>query len=98
MGKRKGGYRRKTRHLMTKNARDKGKIRLSAYFAEYKNGDKVALVAEPAVQNGNFNPRFHGSVGTITGKQGECYNVAIKDGNKAKTVIVHPIHLTRCVK
>jgi large subunit ribosomal protein L21e len=56
------------------------------------------LVAEPAVQNGNFNPRFHGSVGTITGKQGECYNVAIKDGNKAKNVIVHPIHLIRCLK
>jgi large subunit ribosomal protein L21e len=83
---------------MTKNARDKGKIRLSAYFASYNEGDKVALIAEPAVQNGNYNPRFHGKVGTIVSRQGECYYVAIKDGNKAKTLIVHPIHLTRCLK
>lgn len=80
---------------MCKETREKGKIRLSAYFAKYKPGDKVALVAEPAVQGGNYNPRFQGKVGTVASKQGECYYIAIKDGGKAKTVIVHPIHLKR---
>ncbi len=95
MGKRKGGYRRKTRKMMRKNVRDKGKIKLTAYLATFKQGDKVALRAEPAVQDGIYNLRFHGKVGTVTGKQGTCYTVAITDGGKAKTVIVHPIHLLK---
>lgn len=95
MGKRKGGYRRKTRRLMCKNVRDKGKIRLADYFANYKTGDHVQLKAEPAVQDGIYHLRFHGKVGTVKGMQGTCYQVQIKDGNKAKTVIVHPIHLKR---
>ncbi len=95
MGKRKGGYRRRTRNLMRKNVRAKGKIRLSSYFASYKKGDKVALFAEPAVQGGIYHLRFHGKVGTVKSQQGECYNVAIMDGGKAKTVLVHPVHLKR---
>jgi len=93
MGKRKGGYRRKTRKLMRKNVRDKGKISLNAYFAQYKPGDMVGLRAEPAVQDGIYNLRFHGKTGKVLGKQGDCYQVAIIDGGKAKTLIVHPIHL-----
>jgi large subunit ribosomal protein L21e len=95
MGKRKGGYRRKTRKLMKKNVRDHGKIRLSSYFAKYNDGDKVTLFAEPAVQDSLYNLRFHGKIGTVRGMQGACYKVAILDGNKPKTVIVHPIHLKR---
>ena len=95
MGKRKGGYRRRTRHLMRKNVRAKGKIKLAAYFAEYKPGDKVALFAEPAVQGGIYHLRFHGKTGIVKGMQGECYNVAIVDGGKAKSVLVHPVHLKR---
>ncbi|MEM4243164.1 MAG: 50S ribosomal protein L21e [Candidatus Woesearchaeota archaeon] len=98
MGKRKGGYRRRTRHLLHKDVRNKGKVRLADYFANYKPGDKVALFAEPAVQGGMYNPRFHGKVGTIVRMQGDCYHVAIVDGGKAKTVIVHPVHLMRCQK
>lgn len=95
MGKRKGGYRRKTRKLMKKNVRDHGKIRLSSYFAKYNDGDKVTLFAEPAVQDSLYNLRFHGKAGTVIGMQGACYKVAILDGNKPKMVIVHPIHLKR---
>jgi large subunit ribosomal protein L21e len=95
MGKRKGGYRRKTRKLMRKNVRTRGKISLTDYFARYKEGDKVALCTEPAVQGGIYHLRFHGKAGTVIGKQGECYQVAIVDGGKPKTVIVHPVHLQR---
>jgi large subunit ribosomal protein L21e len=95
MGKRKGGYRRKTRILMRKNVREHGKIRLADYFATYKDGDKVALRAEPGYQGGIYHLRFHGKVGEIAGKQGDCYYVAIVDGGKAKKVLVHPIHLQR---
>jgi large subunit ribosomal protein L21e len=95
MGRRKGGYRRKTRKLMRKNVRNKGKISLTAYFATFKEGDQVTLYAEPGVQNALYNLRFHGKIGTVVGMQGDCYKVHIYDGGKQKMVITHPIHLKR---
>ena len=95
MGKRKGGYRRKTRNLMRKNVRNKGKISLTAYFQKYNAGDMVTLFAEPGVQNSLYNLRFHGKVGMVVGQQGDCYKVQIVDGGKQKVIITHPIHLKR---
>ncbi len=93
--KRKGTYRRKTRKLMKKNFRNKGKIKLRDFFAEYKVGDKVVLKAEPAYQKGIFHLRFFGKAGSVKNKRGNCYEVQIKDGSILKTVIVHPVHLKR---
>ena len=90
-----GSPRRKTRQKLSKGVRQKGKIPLSKYFQTFENGDKVKLLAEPAVQKGMYFPRFHGSVGHVNGKQGSCYQVAIKDFNKRKTLVVHPVHLKR---
>ena len=95
MTKRIGGARRKTRHKLAKNVRERGKISLVKYFQEFKTGDKVCLVAEPSIQNGMYYPRFHGKAGTVTGKRGKCYEVAIKDVKMDKTVVVHPVHLKR---
>ena len=85
--------RRKTRHLMAKHFRKKGKISMTRYFAEYEQGTKVQLVAEPAVNKGMYNTRFYGRAGTIKKKVGSCYHVEIKDGNKTKLILSHPIHL-----
>lgn len=93
MAKRIGRSRRKTRHKLRKNIRDKGKISISNYLHEFKPGDRVILKAEPAVQTGMYFPRFHGKAGIIKERQGNCYKVLIKDINKKKTVIVHPVHL-----
>ncbi len=93
MVQRVGGFRRKTRSKLRKQYRQKGKISISKYFQNYKEGNKVRLKAEPAVQGGMPFPRFQGKSGTVVGKQGECYKVEIKDGNMKKTVVVHPIHL-----
>ncbi len=90
-----GGFRRKTRHKLSKPVRKKGKISLSKYFAEYKEGQKVQLAAEPAVQKGMYFPRFHGKVGIIGEKKGNCYEVMIKDIGAKKTLIVHPVHLKK---
>ena len=51
------------------------------------------LKSEPTVQKGIYHPRFHGKVGIIKEKQGNCYLVLIKDKNMEKIQIVHPIHL-----
>ncbi|HLC65605.1 MAG TPA: 50S ribosomal protein L21e [Candidatus Nanoarchaeia archaeon] len=91
-----GSFRRKSRHKLQKDARRKGKISLTRYFQAFNDGDKVFLLAEPAVHEGMYFPRFHGRSGIITGKRGKCYHVRISDMDKEKVLIVHPAHLKRC--
>lgn len=95
MVKRIGSSRRKTRNEFKKGFRERGKISLTGFFAEFKNGEKVVLTPEPAYQKGMFFPRFIGKVGTVTEKIRNCYNVQIKDGGKEKILLVHPIHLKK---
>lgn len=95
MTKRKGGFRRKTRYKLKKHYKAKGKISIRNYLQKFSPGDKVVLKGEPAVHEGMYFPRFHGETGEIKGTQGSCYKVQIKDGNKEKVVIVHPIHLKK---
>ena len=98
MVQRTGAGRRKTRHLFKKNVKDKGKISIRNYLQTFKEGDKVLLKAEPAIQNGMYFRRYHGKTGVIIGKQGTNYKINIKDNNKTKQVLVHPIHLKKCQK
>ncbi len=93
--KRIGGIRRKTRSIFRKDRRTKGKISVSRFLQSFKIGEKVKLKIEPAIQKGAYHPMFHGRVGVIKGKRGRCYEIAINDGSKQKTLIVHPIHLKR---
>ncbi len=93
--KRIGGFRRKTRRKFKKNIRAKGKISIKRYLQEFKAGDKIALSAESSLHKGMYFPRFHGKIGVILEKRGNCYEIMIKDHNKEKKVIVHPIHLVR---
>jgi large subunit ribosomal protein L21e len=95
MVKRLGGNRRKSRAKMRKQVCTRGKISITNYLAKYEDGDKVQLKAEPAIQTGIYHLDYHGNVGIIKGKQGECYKVLINNKNKEKTLIVHPIHLKR---
>jgi large subunit ribosomal protein L21e len=90
-----GTKQRNTRHKLSGHYRQRGKIPLSQYFKELKEGDKVALVINANVQQGRFFPRFHGLHGVVMGKKGVCYDVQIKDGKKQKTLYVHPIHLKK---
>jgi large subunit ribosomal protein L21e len=93
--KRIGGFRRKTRHKLRKNIREKGKISIKEYLKTLQIGDTVKLKAEPSVQKGMYFPRFHGRTGKVVKKQGTNYYVEIKDGNKKKLILVHPVHLQK---
>lgn len=95
MTQRIGGLRRKTRHQLRKGAKEKGKFSLTRYLQVFSIGEKVALKAEPQISNGMYNRRFHGRIGTITGKKGKCYAVGVRDGSKIKELIVHPVHLKK---
>tara|TARA_Y100000310_G_C20700699_1_gene829581 strand:+ start:1009 stop:1299 length:291 start_codon:yes stop_codon:yes gene_type:complete len=95
MATRMGGLRRKTRSKLRKRPSEKGKISIRRYFQILKEGEMVCLKAEPAVQKGMYNPRFHGKTGKIIGKEGRCYKVLLKDKTKEKIIVTHPIHLKR---
>ncbi len=95
MTKRIGGFRRKTRNKFRKDTRNKGKISLTRYFQDLKKGDKVNLIVESSVHKGMYHPRFIGKSGSVVNKRGRCYEILIKDANKKKTLIVHPIHLKK---
>ncbi|MDP7180105.1 MAG: 50S ribosomal protein L21e [Candidatus Woesearchaeota archaeon] len=93
--KRIGKFRRKTRYKLKKDIRNKGKISITKYLQNFKTGEMATLLAEPAVQKGLYHPRFYGKRGIVKSKVGRCFEVTIKDGNKEKTLIVHPIHLRK---
>jgi len=93
--KRVGGNRRKSRYKMKKSISEKGKLHISRFMQTFEEGDKVLLKAYPSYQKGLFCLRFHGKIGEVAGKQGNCYKVNIKDGNKAKMCVVHPVHILR---
>lgn len=90
-----GTKQRKTRHKLSQHYREKGKVPLSKYFQVFNLDEKVNLKIHPSVQKGRFFPRFHGLSGIVRGKRGACYAVEIRDGNKQKTLYVHPIHLKK---
>ena len=77
-----------------KPIRTRGKLQLSRYFQELKNGDFVAISREKAVQS-NFKKRLQGITGIVEGKRGKTYIVKIKDGNKDKRFLIEPIHLKK---
>lgn len=93
--KRTGSSRRKSRHKLRKKVRKRGKISIERYIQKLSIGDKVYLKADPTVQKGLYHTRFHGKTGTIKNKKGKCYEVVIKDYNKEKTLIIHPVHMEK---
>jgi len=80
--------------IKRKKARTKGKLALSKYFQEFKQGDRVTIVREHA-ENPSFPKRIQGLSGEVKGKRGRAYLVSIKEGNKLKTHIIKPVHLKK---
>jgi large subunit ribosomal protein L21e len=80
--------------LKRKKQREHGKIKLSKYFQDFKKGDKVAVVRELSAQP-KFPKQLQGRTGVIESKRGSNYIVKIKDLNKEKTYIIHPVHLNK---
>jgi len=95
MVQRVGGFRRKTRHKLKKDMRDRGKINITKHMQSFTNGEQVVLKIDPAIHGGMPFPRFHGRAGIVIGARGKCYQVLIKDGNKDKMLLSHPGHLVK---
>ena len=87
------GPRSGTRYKLQKKIR--GLPKVNNMFKTFKVGDKVAIVIDSGVHAGMPFHRFHGRIGSVTGKRGRSYLVSMKDGNKLKTLISHPVHLKK---
>ena len=93
MPQRSRGFRSKTRAKLTKHARDKGMPPVTHSLRDYPVGTRVAITINPGVHKGMPHPRFQGLTGMVEGRRGGAFVIALKDGNKAKTVIARPEHL-----
>lgn len=80
--------------VKSKKVRQKGKLKLSEYYKELNNGDRVAVVAEKSVRKG-FPSKIQGCTGEVVESRGSHKLVKLKDKNATKTFIIHPIHLRR---
>jgi large subunit ribosomal protein L21e len=87
------GYRTGTRRLLTKEPRERGRIRLSKLLQEYQPGNRVVIKIDSSVQKGMPHKRFHGKIGTILNKRGRSYVVSVSQGDAVKEIIVRPEHL-----
>lgn len=95
MSRRKSGFRKKTRDKISKSVRERSKFTVNRLLTHYTSGERVLLKIDPAFHRGMFLPRFHGRNGVVQGTQGKCYVVQMMDGNKEKTLVVHPAHLRK---
>ena len=93
MGRNAKGYRRKTRSLLRRKPRERGKTGLSKILYEYKRGEKVVVKLDPSVHKGMPHRRFHGRVGVIADKKGRAYVINVTQGKAVKEIIVRPEHL-----
>lgn len=75
-----------------RKVREKGKLKLSRYFKNIEDGAKVAIVTDTGVR-ASFPKRMKGKSGKVLESRGRYKIVEIKDGDKMKTFIIHPIHL-----
>jgi len=87
------GYRTRTRRLLRKKPRERGKLRLSKLLYQYQPGNRVVIKINPSVHKGMPHKRYHGKVGTIVEKRGKSYIINVTQGNTAKEIIVRPEHL-----
>ncbi|MDP2628692.1 MAG: 50S ribosomal protein L21e [Nanoarchaeota archaeon] len=77
-----------------KKIRTRGKLQLSKYFQEFKEGASVAVIREPSV-NFSFPRTLQGMTGVVESKRGGAYLVKINTQGKEKKFLIHPIHLKK---
>ena len=87
------GYYNRTRRLLKKKPREKGKPKLGKLLIEYELGSKVIIKMDSSVQKSLPHKRFHGKIGTVVEKRGRGYVVSVANGDAVKEIIVRSEHL-----
>jgi len=91
--KKSKGYRARTRRLLKKEPRERGKMKPSKLLYEYQPRSRVVIKIDPSVHKGMPHRRYHGNVGTIIDKRGRSYIVRVTQGDAVKEIVVRPEHL-----
>jgi large subunit ribosomal protein L21e len=94
LGRKAKGFRRRTRYLLKRKPRERGKTGLSKVLREYEPEEKVVIKLDPSVHKGMPHRRFHGKIGVIADKRGGSYIVNVTQGKATKEIIVRPEHIT----
>lgn len=87
------GFLRRSRRILEKKPRDRGKIRIRRYLQKFNIGDTVRIDIDSFYKNIPY-PKFQGKIGKVTKSQGRAYYVLINDNGRKKNVLVAPEHLT----
>lgn len=90
---RSNGPRARSRSLLSKSPKKRGLRPLGYLLREYKTGDQVTIIIDPAMHRGMPYKRFQGSRGEVIEKRGRAYVVKVIEGDKAKSVIARPEHI-----
>ena len=83
------GFRHKSRSVMTKKA-PRG---VSFLLREYHVGEQALVIIDPRQHKGLPHRRYHGKVGRVTNVGRRSVTLAIKLGNKTKTLITRLDHI-----
>jgi large subunit ribosomal protein L21e len=95
MGKRSSGIRRKSRSVLSKRVREKGRLPLSRLLTKYEAGEKVVITIDPAVHKGMPHKRYQGKMANVVGKRGRAYILEIPQRKTVKTIIATPEHIRK---
>ena len=85
------GKRAKTRGVFKKKG---PKATVNKLLQEIPVGTKVDIRIDGSMHDGLPDKRYHGFTGTMKGKQGSCFVVALSKGKKEIHVRVGSAHLT----
>jgi len=87
------GYLARTRRLLKKEPREKGKLRISKLLHAYEPGNRVVIKIDPSIHKGMPHKRYHGRIGKVIDRRGRSYIVSVTQGETIKEIIVRPEHL-----
>ena len=89
------GIRRKSRGVLSKKVREKGRIPLSRLLTNYEEGEKVVINIDPAIHKAMPHKRFQGKVATVVGQRGKAYILEIPQRKTVKTIITTAHHIRK---
>lgn len=98
------GYRRGTRRLFSQGHRKHGVSRASKYLEEYKVGDHVDIIVNPAMMKGMPHKFYHGRTGRVYDVKPRSVNIALYKRVRGKYVIkkviarVEHVRKSRCME
>ncbi len=89
------GIRRKSRSVLSKKVRTKGRIPLSRLLTSYEEGEKVVINIDPGIHKAMPHKRYQGKVATIVGTRGKAYILEIPQRKSVKTIITTAYHIRK---